>query len=773
MHRSRCRVVLSVVLWSVYGSAVGASDVELPRDPPFGTGIYDTKVAEEADRILGQMTLEEEVGQTSQYGIGPPENGGAVDEVDYTALIRGGHVGAVLGPDNAKTINAYQRVAVQESRLHIPILFGLDVIHGFHTTFPIPLGLASTWDPSLVEHTARVAAREATASGIRWTFSPMVDISRDARWGRIAESAGEDPYLSSIMAAAFVRGYQGSTLGAPDSMIACAKHFVGYGAAEGGRDYNTTEISEHTLRAVYLPPFKAAVDAGVGCIMSAFNSLNGVPASANHFTLTAILRDEWGFGGIVDSDAAAIAELIEHGIATDGAAAASKAFLAGVDMDMGDDLYRQHLAKLVRSGVISKERLDESVRRILRVKLALGLFTHPYSTQNRESRSMLQDGARELAEEAAERSFVLLKNDSYRDQGPLLPLTGNPWKVALIGPLADDAANMLGTWSDARNRQYVTTLREALRRKIGEDRLLYVAGTGIEDDSGKSDIDAAVAIARDADLVILALGESADMSGEAASRAHLALPGRQEDLLEEVVATGRPTVLVVFSGRPLALPWAFDHVSAVIAAWAPGTEAGPALVRTLYGESIPSGKLVVSWPRSVGQEPLYYNALSTGRPFGVGGLIRFSPRYIDESKAPQFPFGFGLSYTRFEYGKTEVNVKQLVSQALQKSLESNDSTGLTASVTIKNVGSLPGDEIAQLYVCLQGTSVASPMRELKGFQRVLLAPGEARKVTFNLAPEAFASWDIENRFRIDFTKATLWIGANSEQGIPVELEATP
>ena len=771
--RWRSNRVLFAILCCLIGGVSGGADLESRLRPPSGIGVYDQEIEERVERTLAQMTLEEKVGQTSQYGMGPPENGGSVDGIDYNTLIKEGAVGAILGPDTAKAINAYQRVAVESSRLHIPILFGLDIIHGFRTIFPIPLGLASTWDPDLIQRTARFAAREATASGIRWTFSPMVDISRDPRWGRIAESAGEDPYVSSIVAAAFVHGYQGSKLQTADSLMACVKHFVGYGAAEGGRDYNTTEISEHTLRSVYLPPFKSAVDAGAGCVMSAFNSLDGVPASANSFTLSAILKGEWAFRGIVDSDANAIEELINHGIAIDGTGAASKAFLAGVDMDMGSDLYHQYLAKLVRSGAVSKERLDDSVRRILRTKFSLGLFEHPYANESSETKATIGDDGLTLAREAAEKSLVLLKNDPYRDFRPLLPLTNDNSKVALIGPLANDATSMLGCWSSKGDGQYVTTLRAALQKKIGPEHLLYVAGTGIEDGGGNTDIKEAVKAARRADLVILALGESGYMSGEAASRAHLTLPGRQEDLLEKVVAVGRPTVLILFSGRPLALPWAFDHVSSVIAAWEPGVEAGPALVWTLYGDSNPSGKLVVSWPRFVGQEPLYYNALNTGRPLGVGGKSKFSARYIDEPKTPQFPFGFGLSYTTFEYGLTEVNTKKIVLQVLQTALEANTPTGLTASATIKNVGLLSGDDVAQLYIRLQGTSVTSPVRELRGFQRVSLAPGESQKVVFNLSPDVFASWDIANHRRIDFTKATVWIADNSQHGTPVELESIP
>src|SRR5437588_1588399 len=494
-----------------------------------------------------------------------------------------------------------------------PIPVGLDVIHGFRTEFPIPLALASTWDPQLVEQAARVAGSEASASGIRWTFSPMVDITRDARWGRITEGAGEDPYLGSAMAAAYVRGYQGSRLSAPDSIAACAKHYVGYGAAEGGRDYNSTERSEHTLLQYYLPPFRSAVNAGAASIMSAFNSLNGVPASANPFILKQVLRKQWGFRGIVDSDWTSIAELIAHGIANDGATAARKAFSAGVDMDMVSSLYHDHLANLVRSGQVQQADLDEAVRHVLRVKFALGLFAHPYVDETREASAMLRPDSLALARTAAERSFVLLKNFPAPNGAPLLPLTTDIRNIALIGPLADDPSNMLGAWAGRGRGEDVISLRAALTKHVGEDHLFHLKGVGITGGTNE-DIETAVEAAKKADIAILELGEnSGEMTGEAGSRAHLGLPGRQQELLEKVVATGKPVVLIVFSGRPLTLPWAFEHVPAVIAAWFPGLQAGPALVRILYGESNPSGKLVVSWPRTVGQEPLYYDALSTGR----------------------------------------------------------------------------------------------------------------------------------------------------------------
>src|SRR6266446_5930476 len=600
----------------------------VPSTAAVRSSLSDAGSEKKVEALLQKMTLEEKVGQLVQYSAGQL-TGPGTGRTNYDDMIRKGEVGALVNITTARNMNAYQRIAVEQSRSHIPLLFGLDVIHGFRTEFPIPLGLASSWDPELIERTARVAAREASASGIRWTFSPMVDIARDARWGRMAEGSGEDPYLGAALARAYVRGYQGARLDAMDSVAACPKHYVGYGAAEGGRDYNTVELSEHTLRQFYLPPFHAAVDAGAATLMSAFNSLNGVPASANPFTLKQILRKEWGFQGVVDSDWTSVAELVAHGIANGGAAAARKAFLGGVDMDMASSLYHDHLAQLVRSGEVPVTVVNEAVRRVLRVKFALGLFEHSYADESKEAAAMLQPESLMLARTAAEQSFVLLKNANSPDGAPILPLSTETRTIALIGPLADDQNNMLGSWAARGRAEDVVTLRAALTQKLGVGRLRYAKGTEIVAGSDDQIADA-VRAAEQADVVILALGEDAPgMTGEAASRAHLGLPGRQQQLLEKIVATGKPVVLLLFSGRPLTLPWAFEHVPAVLAAWFPGVQAGPALVRTVFGEANPSGKLVVSWPRSVGQEPLYYDALNTGRPAGNIDLTR-PPKNGDE-----------------------------------------------------------------------------------------------------------------------------------------------
>ena len=768
----------ATLVWQPLVAQTGKGRSTPPSSVPVGTGIYDPSLDAKVEALLGKMTLEEKVGQLAQYSAGQP-TGPGTGRTDYEDMIAKGQIGALLNIATAKDTNALQRIAVEKSRLHVPIVFGLDVVNGFRTEFPIPLGLASTWDPPLVEQVARAAAREASASGIRWTFAPMVDIARDARWGRMAEGAGEDPFVGSEMAAAYVRGYQGPRLDAPDSIAACAKHYVGYGAAEGGRDYNTTEISEHTLRQFYLPPFHAAVNAGAATIMSAFNAINGVPASANPFTLQQVLRKEWGFRGVVDSDWEAVGELIPHGIANDGPAAARKGFLAGVDMDMTSSLYHDHLAQLVRSGQVPLARLDESVRRVLRLKFALGLFDRPYTEEAHEAAAMLRPEPISLARTAAERTFVLLKNSPGPNNAPILPLSSDVHDIALIGPLADDPPNMELLAKLGRNEDLIS-FRAALSKHVGEQHLFHVKGIGITGGS-EEDLAAAVATAGKADVVMLALGEDTGMSGEAASRSKLGLPGRQQELLEKVVASGKPVVLILFSGRPLTLPWAFEHVPSVMAAWFPGIQAGPALVRTLFGESNPSGKLVVSWPRSVGQEPLYYNALSTGRPVNNADPAKpasddkYLSRYIDEQNSPQFPFGYGLSYSSLRYGATEVSRIQLKASSLNAMLNASDVHGLalSASAEVTNSSSRAAEEVVQLYVRLQGTSVAQPVRALKGFRRVALAPGETKKVTFDLGPDAFAIWNDRNQFAAEPAKVSIWISPDSAHGTATAVEILP
>jgi beta-glucosidase len=568
-------------------------------------------------------------------------------------------------------------------------------------------------------------------------------------------------------------------LDAPDSIAACAKHYVGYGAAEAGRDYNSTEISEHTLRQFYMPPFHAAVEAGTASLMSAFNSLNGIPASANPFTLKQVLRKEWGFRGLVVSDWNSVGELIPHGIANDGATAARKAFLAGVDMDMVSSLYHDNLQQIVGSGQATPAELDEAVRHVLRVKLALGLFEHPFVDEGAAPKALYHPESVALAQTAAERSFVLLKNAAGPDGKPLLPLVAGGQNIAVIGPLGDDSSYPGGAPQGAGPR---VSLVVALAQRVGESHVSRFKGVGILDGTDEEIVEA-VAGAQKADVVILALGEAPEMSGEAASRAHLGLPGKQQELLEAIAHTGKPVVLLLFSGRPLTLPWAFEHVPAVIAVWLPGIAAGPALVRTLFGDVNPSGKLVVSWPRSVGQEPLYYNHLNTGRPAGDMDLTRppndvpsrYLSRYIDEQNTPQFPFGYGGSYTSFSYGATTLSTQRLRVPELNKGLNPapNATAAITAEAEVTNTGSRPGEEVVQLYIQLLGTSVAEPVRMLKGFQTVSIAPGEAKKVKFELKSEAFAIWNDHNQFAAEAAKVNVWISPDSAHGSPAQAEILP
>jgi beta-glucosidase len=780
--RWSCRRVSSGLMQKVFVAlwlcGIGVVARAYAQAPSLAGGIADPKLDARVESILQQMTLEEKVGQLVQYSAGQP-TGPGTGRTDYDDMIARGQIGSLFNVIDPHEINKYQKIAMEKARLHIPILFGLDVIHGFKTEFPIPLGLASTWDPSIVEKASRVAAMEAAADGIKWTFSPMVDIARDARWGRMAEGAGEDPFLGSAMAAAYVRGYQGSRLDAPDSIASCAKHYVGYGAAEAGRDYNSTEISEHTLRQFYLPPFHAAVEAGTASLMSAFNSLNGVPSTANPFTLKQVLRKEWAFRGLVVSDWNAVGELIPHGIAADGATAARRAFLAGVDMDMVSSLYHDNLQQTVTSGQATQAELDEAVRHVLRVKLALGLFEHPFVDEAGAAKALYHPESIALAQTAAERSFVLLRNANGPNGKPLLPLAAGEQNIAVIGPLGDDSSYPNGAPAGSGPR---VSLPTALAQRVGRDHVFRFKGSGILDGTDV-DIAAAVAGAQKADVVVLALGETPEMSGEAASRAHLGLPGKQQELLEAIVRTGKPVILILFSGRPLTVPWAFDHVPAVIAAWLPGIGGGPALARTLFGEINPSGKLVVSWPRSVGQEPLYYNHLNTGRPAGdtdlthppVNIVEKYVSRYIDEQNMPQFPFGYGRSYTSFTYGSTKISTQRLSATALNTGLKDaeHEATALTAEAEVTNTGARAGQEVVQLYIQLQGTSVAEPVRMLEGFKTVTIAPGETKKVTFELKPEAFAIWNGSNEFAAEPAKVKVWISPDSAHGTVAEAEVLP
>jgi beta-glucosidase len=670
----------------------------------------------------------------------------------------------MLNTIGAERTSTYQHLAVDKSRLHIPLLFGADVIHGFRTIYPVPLGLAASFDPELVVALSHMAAEEATTAGVRWFYSPMVDVSRDPRWGRTVEGAGEDAYLGAAMARAYIRGYQGDSLSKPDNVAASVKHFAAYGAAEAGREYNTTDMSEIRLRQDYLPPYQAAVEAGAATIMSSFNSLNGVPASANPFLLTRVLRGEWGFNGFVVSDYTAVMELMNHGIALDPAAATRKAITAGVDVDMMSHFYDTQLPGLIRSGQVPLAVVDEAVRRVLRVKFATGLFERPYAAGVEVTAAVA--GHRPLARQAAEESFVLLQNDKLADGAPWLPLSPARKRVALIGPLADDKGDMVGAWAGAANDRDIITPRQALAERAQQSgvALLYSRGTAI-DDTSQAGFPEAIEAARAADVVILALGESGAMSGEAGSRAHLDLPGNQQQLLEAVVAVGKPVVLLIFSGRPLVLDWAAKHVPAIIEVWFPGTEAGNAIANVLYGDVSPSGKLPMSFPRALGQEPLYYNQFPTGRPpTGIdlskppADGTRFFSRYIDVPNSALFPFGYGLSYSSFSY--KDVNVSKS-SIPLPQALANRTTPLLEATAIVTNTGSRTATEVVQCYVRNLGASIEQPVRSLKGFLRVTLAPGESKKISFHLGFKELSFFNLESKPMIEPTHYTVWIGGSS------------
>jgi beta-glucosidase len=722
--------------------------------------LQSAAINQKVEQLLKQMTIEEKVGQLNQYSAGAA-TGPGTGRTGYPEMIAAGQVGSLFNLIGSKKTNEMQRIAMEKSRLHIPLLFGLDVIHGYRTEFPIPLALAATWDTNLIERTARIAAQEASTDGIRWTFSPMVDIARDARWGRITEGAGEDPYLGSEIAKAYVRGYQGN-LDSPDDIAASVKHYVGYGAAEGGRDYNTTEISERTLRQVYLSPFKAAADAGALTFMSAFNALDGVPASANPFTLRQVLRKEWGYKGMVVSDWQSLWEIEAHGIANDDRTAAQKGILAGVDMDMEGNLYHGHLVELVKSGAVPMSVVDDSVRNVLRTKFALGLFDHPYADDAKTAfDGPISGTSREVARKAAEESFVLLKNGQAGGHA-LLPLTGIH-KIAVVGPMADDAGNMLGAWGAQGKANDVITLRAALTS--------YASAHNLNASFGAD----ASSVPADTDVIVVAIGENApEMTGEAGSRTHLGLPGAE--LVDQVSKLGKPIVLLAFSGRPVVLSELEPKTTAILEAWFPGIEAGPALVATLFGEANPSGRLTATFPRSVGQEPLYYNALSTGRPVGnvdlthppTNGLEKYHSRYIDELNAPLYPFGFGLSYSTFEFTNPQVSA----GAASAKALNANGAP-LKVTATVKNTSDRPGEEVVQFYIRQRGTSVARPVRELKGFQKVALGAGESKQVEFKLGREELAFWNIDMKNVVEPAKVQVWIARDSASGTPAEFEIKP
>jgi beta-glucosidase len=715
------------------------------------------------------MTLEEKIGQLNQVA------GGLFPDAKPEEAIRKGGAGSVLWLNDTKKFNELQRIAVEESRLGIPVLYGLDVIHGYRTIFPVPLAMAASWDPSVHERAAAVAAREARAAGIHWTFAPMVDIARDARWGRIVEGAGEDPHLGAAMAAAQVRGFQGPTVGTPDRVLACAKHFAAYGAAEGGRDYDPVYVPEGRLRNVYFPPFEAAVKAGVGTFMSAYMDLNDVAAGGNRWLLTDVLRGDWAFQGFVVSDAFGVGNLEILHFARDGKDAAFRALSSGLDMEMASGRFPQHLAALVKEGKLKEAQIDQAVRRVLAVKVRMGLFESPYADEARVAAVLADPKHRAEARLAAQRSMVLLRNE-----GKALPLSKALRSVAVIGPLADSKADTEGSWTVFGHVPAAVTVLEGVKAKLPGATVAYAPGPEIRRqvpsffenfapgpkkppqtaEEAAAAIEQAVETARGADAVIAVMGEKADMSGEAASRALLDLPGRQEELLRAVVALGKPVVLVLLNGRPLSINWAAENVPAILEAWEPGTEGGHAVADVLFGDVNPGGKLPVTFPRSGAHSPLYYAQNRTHSP---EGSRLYNVRYWDGAPKPLYPFGYGLSYTTFAFSSLKLSAPQV-----------KVGSTATVSVDVANTGAVAGDEVVQLYVHQMAGSDSRPVRELKGFRRVALKPGETQTVTFTLGPDELRYWSTSERKWLQDTEAfDVWVGSDSTAALHAVFTVVP
>ena len=738
-----------------------------------GQAISHEEAHQKAEALLKQMTLDEKIGQMNESsGVVMPMLGNEKPD----DLIAQGKVGSVLWLIDVKEINRLQHIAVEKSRLHIPILFGFDVIHGYRTVFPVPLAMASSWDPSVEEQAQRLAGQDARAAGIQLIFTPMVDIARDARWGRMVEGAGEDPYLGSAMARAQVKGFQGETLG-PESAMVCVKHYAGYGAADGGRDYDSSYVPEELMRNVYLKPFHAAVEAGAGSVMSAYMDLNDVPASGNKWLLTDVLRHDWGFKGFVLSDAFAVGSLVTHGYARDGEDAAYKAANAGLNMDMASQTYTHNLAKVVKEGKISEAQIDALVLPVLEEKYELGLFDRPYVDESKVEPTLNRPEGLALERKLAGRSMVLLKNDNHT-----LPLTKSVRKVAVIGPLADSAHEIEGGWTveglfGPGGKSHPVTVLAGIKNKLGSDaQVTLVAGpepsriyAGLLDQmAGRKPVPPptaeetadwiakAKAAAADADVVVAVMGEMSNMSSEAASRATLDLPGIQEQMLEAVAAVGKPVVLVLENGRPLDIRWASDHVPAILEAWYPGTEGGDAVADVLFGDVNPGGKLPVSWPRVAGAEPLYYNHNLTHEP---EDRPNFTSRYWDMNSKPLYPFGYGLSYTTFKFDHLRLGKKDLKA-----------GEGTEVSVDVTNTGEVAGDAVAQIYIHQRYGSASRPVRQLEGFSRVALRPGETKTLTFPLGKDELEYWNPQTKgWVVEASTFDVWAGEDSTAGLHAEL----
>ena len=716
----------------------------------------NTEIENKVEALLQKMTIEEKLGQMNQLS--------PWDFEELAARVRRGEVGSILNVVNPEEINKIQKIAVEESRLGIPILVSRDVIHGYKTIFPIPLGQAATFNPQIAEDGARVAAIEASADGIRWTFAPMIDISRDPRWGRIAESCGEDPYLSSVMGAAMIKGYQGDSLNDPTAIAACAKHFVAYGAAEGGKDYNSTFIPERVLRNVYLPPFKAAVEAGCATFMTSFNDNDGVPSTANKFVLKDVLRDEWKYDGMVVTDWASAEEMINHGFCVDGKDAAEKSVNAGVDMEMVSETFIKNLKQSVEEKKVSMETIDNAVRNILRLKFRLGLFENPYVVTPQTVK--YADAHLQVAKTAAEQSVILLKNDAQT-----LPLTDKVKTVAVVGPMADAPYEQMGTWVFDGEKEHTQTPLKAIREMYGDKvNVIFEQGLAYSRDKNVAGIAKAVNAARRADVVVCFVGEESILSGEAHSLANLDLQGAQSQLIKSLAATGKPVVTVVMAGRQLTISDEVEASDAVLYSFHPGTMGGPAIADILFGKVNPSGKTPVTFPRMTGQAPIYYAHNNTGRPANPtemlideipveAGQTSVGCRsfYLDAGNSPLFPFGYGLSYTNFEYSDLK-----LASDKLTVDGEVN------VSVNLKNVGKYDGTEVVQLYVQDKVGSVTRPVKELKAFQRVELKAGESKTVTFTLPVSDLAFWRYDMTYGVEPGDFKLWVGTNSAEGLSAD-----
>lgn len=715
----------------------------------------DATVEQRVEALLKKMTLEEKIGQMNQ--ISPPD-----DLSQIVDLVKKGEIGSVLNLVDPEAINALQQIAMEETRLKIPLIVGRDVVHGFKTIFPIPLGQAASFNPLLVEDGARIAAIEAASQGIHWTFAPMIDIARDPRWGRIAESLGEDTYLTSTLGAAMIKGFQGDDLSNPSSIAACPKHFVGYGAAESGKDYNSTFIPERTLRNVYLPPFKAAVDAGAATFMTSFNDNDGVPSTGNRFILDQVLRKEWGFTGFVVSDWASVSEMIAHGFAKDGKEAAMKAINAGVNMEMVSYTYVTHVKELLEEKKISMETIDNAVRNILRIKIKLGLFENPY-VETSASSVLYAEEHLQKAKDAAIQSAILLKNENGT-----LPLKESVKTIAVVGPMADAAHDQLGTWIFDGDKRYTQTPLKTLQAAYGDKiRILYAPGTAYSRDTRTEGIAAAVNAARNADAVLVFVGEESILSGEAHSLTNLNLQGAQSELIAAVAKTGKPVVTIVMAGRPLTIGRDVEQSDAVLYNFHPGTMGGPAIADLLFGKAVPSGKLPVTFPKVVGQIPMYYSHNNTGRPYqGTETTLQDIPLeagqtslgntsfHLDAGIDPLYPFGYGLSYTTFNYANLRISADKL-----------QQTETLTVLADITNSGMYDATEIVQLYVQDCFGSVTRPVKELKDFTRIYLKAGETKTVTFTLPIEKLAYYDLEMNYRVEPGEFNLWVGPNSQEGL--------